>query len=171
MFEAVNGVSHVHVKDIVNKQEMFSDNLDYEIHNKSPVECNSQLNKWRVPDKINLDSSGLRLSAWSAVLSRRDIVYSHYTMVLKSVTRSSKHACLVLFSSFCAIGMGNVCGVHSHQVIAKSSSLFSNAIDSYHWVNLLYNGTINCFSTLAQSSVVSNKTFNYKEALQQSDKC
>jgi hypothetical protein len=63
MFEAVNCMSNVHVKDIVNKQEMFSDNLDYEIHNKSPVECNSQLNKWRVPDKINLDSSGLRLSA------------------------------------------------------------------------------------------------------------
>ncbi len=35
---------------------------------------------------------------------------------------------------------------------------------------MLYNGTINCFSTLAQSSVASNKTFNYKEALQQSDK-
>ena len=91
-------------------------------------------------------------------------------MVLKSVTQSLKHACLVLFSSFCAIGMELKCGVHSHRVIAKSSSLFSNAIDSYHWVNLLYNGTINCFSTLAQSSVAPNKTFNYKEALQQSDK-
>jgi hypothetical protein len=41
MFEAVNGVSHVHVKDIVNKRVTFSDNLDHEIHNKSPVECNS----------------------------------------------------------------------------------------------------------------------------------
>jgi hypothetical protein len=34
----------------------------------------------------------------------------------------SKHACRVLFSSFCAIGMGLKCGVHSHQVIAKSLS-------------------------------------------------
>jgi hypothetical protein len=48
--------------------------------------------------------------------------------------------------------------------------VLSNAIASYHQVNLLYNGTINCFSTLVQSSVVLNKTFNYKEALQQSDK-
>jgi hypothetical protein len=52
----------------------------------------------------------------------------------------------------------------------QSSSLLSNAIDSYHQVNLLYNGTINCFSTLAQSSVALNETFNYKEALQQSDR-
>jgi hypothetical protein len=66
--------------------------------------------------------------------------------------------------------MGLKSGVHSHQVIAKRSSLFSNAIASYHQVNSLYNGTINCFSTLAQSSVVSNNTFNFKVALQQSDK-
>jgi hypothetical protein len=65
--------------------------------------------------------------------------------------------------------MGLKCGVHSHQVFATSSSTLSNAIKSYHRVNLLYNGTINCFSTLAQSSVASNETFNYKEALQQSD--
>jgi hypothetical protein len=86
------------------------------------------------------------------------------------VKRSLKHACLVLFSSFCAIGTGLECGVHSHQVLAQSSSLISNAIDSYHRVNTLYDGTINCFSTLAQSSLASNETFNYKEALQQSDR-
>jgi hypothetical protein len=123
-----------------------------------------------MPDKINLDSSGLRRSARSAVLSRQEKVYSHSTMVLKSVKRSSKHACLVLFTSFCAIGAALNGGVHSHQVLAQSSSLLSNAIDSYHRVNSLYDGTINCFSTLAQSSVTSNETFNYKEALQQSDK-
>jgi hypothetical protein len=67
-----------------NKQETCSDDLDYEIHNKSLVECNSQLNKWRMPVIINLDFSGLRCSAQSAVLSRRDKVYSH--SILKSVT-------------------------------------------------------------------------------------
>ncbi len=41
MCEAVNGMSNIHIKDIVNKKEMCSDDLDYEIHNKSPVECNS----------------------------------------------------------------------------------------------------------------------------------
>jgi len=90
--------------------------------------------------------------------------------VLESVKRSSKHACLVLFSSFCAISVGLECRVHSHQVLVQSSSLLSNAIDSYHWVNLLYDGTINCFSTLAQSSLALNETFHYKEALQQSDR-
>ena len=123
-----------------------------------------------MPDKINLDSSGLQRSACSAVLSRQEKVYSHSTMVLKSVKRSSKHGCLVLFSSFCAIGAALNGRVHSHQVLAQSSSLFSYAIDSYHRVDLLYDGTINCFSTLAQSSVASNEPFNYKEALQQSDK-
>ncbi len=148
----------------------FSDKRDDEIHSKSPVECNFQPNKWQTPYKINLDSSGLQCSAQSAVLGQRDKVYSHSMTVLKSAKQSSKHACLFLFSSFCAIGMGLKCGVHSHQVIVKSSSLFSNAIAIYHQVNLLYDGTINCFSTLAQSSVVSNKTFKHKEALQQSDK-
>jgi hypothetical protein len=90
--------------------------------------------------------------------------------ILKSMKQSLKHACLVLFSSFCAIGMGLECRVHSHQVLAQSSSLLSNAIASYHWVNLLYDGTINCFSTLAQSSLDSNETFHYKEAPQQSDR-
>jgi hypothetical protein len=47
----------------VNKQVTFSDNLDYEIHNKSPVGYSSQPNKWQMPDKINLDSSGLQRSA------------------------------------------------------------------------------------------------------------
>ncbi len=62
MFEAVNGMSHVYVKDKVNKQVTFSDELDYEIHKKSPVECNSQPNKWQMPDKVILNSSGLQHS-------------------------------------------------------------------------------------------------------------
>jgi hypothetical protein len=36
-------------------------------------------------------------------------------------------------------------------------------------VHLLYDGTFNCFSTLTQSSVASNKTFTYKEAPLQYD--
>ena len=136
----------------------------------SPVECNTRPNEWQMPTQVNLDTSGLRRSARSAVLSRRDKIYSHSTTVLKSVQRSSKHACLVLFSSFCTIGAVLKCGTQSHQVLVQSSSLFSKAVNSYHQVNSLYDGTINCFSTLAQSSVASNETFNYKEALKQSDK-
>ncbi len=79
------------------------------------------------------------------------------------------HACLVLFSLFCAIGSGLKCGTNSGLVVAASLSILSNAVGSYHQVNSLYDGTINCFSTLAQASVASNETFNYKEAMQQSD--
>ncbi len=65
--------------------------------------------------------------------------------------------------------MGLKCGVHPHQVLATRSSTLSNAIESYHHVNLLCDGTINCCSTLAQSSIALNETFTYKEALKQSD--
>jgi hypothetical protein len=85
-----------------------------------------------MPDKIDLDSSSLQCSAQSAVLSWQDKVYSYSTMSFKTFKQSSKHACLVLFSSFCAIGAGLKCVVHSHQVFAKSYSLLLNAIDSYH---------------------------------------
>ncbi len=110
-FEAVYGVNHDHDKSIVNKQVTFSDERDNEIHSKSPTMSNvdvtkrvtfrderdneihseiptmsnSRPNEWRMPDKINLDSSGLRGSARSAVLRRREKVYSHSTTVLKSV--------------------------------------------------------------------------------------
>ena len=125
-----------------------------------------------MPDNINLDSSGLRRSTptRSAVLGPREQLYSHSTISLKAqIKRSSKIACLVLFASFCSIGSGLTCWVHSHQVIVQSSSRLMHAIESYHRVNSLYDGTINCFSTLAQSSTASNETFNYKQALQEPD--
>jgi len=62
---------------------MFSDE-DNEIQSESTT-SNSQPNEWQMPDKINLDSSGLQRSARSAVLSQQEKVYSHSTTVLKSV--------------------------------------------------------------------------------------
>ena len=49
--------------------------------------------------------------------------------------------------------------------------MFSNAIDSYHHVNTLYDGTMKCFSTLTQSSIPLNKTFSYNLALKQDNFC
>jgi hypothetical protein len=54
---------------------------------------------------------------------------------------------------------------------STATSTFSEAIDSYHWVNTLYDEKINCFSTLVQSSIASNETFNYNQALKQADFC
>ncbi len=48
-------------------------------------------------------------------------------------------------------------------------STFSKAVDSYHCVNTLYDGTINCFSMVAQSSIVLNETFTYKQAMKEKD--
>jgi hypothetical protein len=39
--EAVSNVESPHDTTRVNKQLTFSDHIDYEIHNKSPVKCNS----------------------------------------------------------------------------------------------------------------------------------
>jgi hypothetical protein len=50
-----------------------------------------------------------------------------------------------------------------------SSSVFLKAVESFHRVNTLYDGTINCFSMLAQASVASNETFTYKQAMQEKD--
>jgi hypothetical protein len=72
----------------------------------------------------------LRRFTRSAVLSRQEKVYYHSTMVLKSVTQSSKHACLILFLSFYAIGAALNGGVHSHQVLATSSSQRVRGIES-----------------------------------------
>jgi hypothetical protein len=65
------------------------------------------------------------------------------------------------------------CMAHSLQekVTVTSTSTFLNAINSYHRVNTLYDGTINCFSTLAQLSIASNETFSYNQALKQDNFC
>jgi hypothetical protein len=83
-----------------------------------------------MPDIINLDSSGIQHSTQSIDLGWQDKVYSHSTTSLKKLKRSSTKACLILFSSFCAIGAGLTCWIHSHQVLAQSSSRLTNAIDS-----------------------------------------
>ncbi len=79
-FEAVHGVSHVHVKYIVTGQMTFSDGWDNEIQSICPDESLPWPNEWQMPDKINLNSSGLRQSTWTEVLRQRDKVYSHSTL-------------------------------------------------------------------------------------------
>ncbi len=98
-----------------------------------------------MPEQINLDSSSLGQSTQTEVLHWQEKVYSHST--LKKPKQSSKHVCLVLFSSFCAIGVGLTCRVHPHQVFATRSSTLSNELESYHRLSSLYDNTINCFST------------------------
>ncbi len=112
-------------------------------------------------------------------MKRRGKVYSNTTTLmnqeeqLRLASPQSFKSALVLFSTICSFGYGLSCMAHSLQekVIVTSTSTFSNAIDSYHHVNTLYDGTINCFSTLAQSSIPLNKTFSYNLALKQDNFC
>jgi hypothetical protein len=139
-----------------------------------------------MPTPINLDSSGLRCSSRTEVLGRCGLVYSNTTLMdqdesltspqtarLRLASQRSFKSALVLFSTICSFGYGLSCMAHSLQekVTVTSTSTFSNAINSYHCVNTLYDGTINCFSTLAQSSIASNETFSYNQALKQDDFC
>jgi hypothetical protein len=134
-----------------------------------------------MPSALDLDSSGLCRSSRTEVLKRRDKVYSHITQVnqdssLQSAGKSLQSAgkqcfktALVLFSSICSVGYGLTSMAHSLQAQVTITSptphsVFSKAIYSYHWVNSLYNGTINCFSTLAQASVASNKPTTTSQA-------
>ncbi len=138
-----------------------------------------------MPTPIYLDSSGLHCSSGTEVLNRHGKLYSNMatlmnqdahlcsaspqTTHLRPASSLSFKSALVLFSTICSFGYGLSCMAHSLQekVTVTSKSTFSNAINSYHRVNTLYDGTINCFSTLAQSSIASNKTFLYNQALKQ----
>jgi len=81
------GVSDVasHHKNTVTKRVTFSDQgQDNEIQSDSPDSSTTQPDEWRMPDNIDLDSSGLRRSTCTAVLSRKEQVYSHSTISLKA---------------------------------------------------------------------------------------
>jgi hypothetical protein len=150
--------------------------VEIEINPPQATNTNSQ-NMWQMPQSVNLDTSGLRRSSRTEVLNRRDKVYSNMATLSNAPLQSASKRCfksaLVIFTSICTIGNGLKSIAHSLQeevtVTSTTKSAFSNAMDSYHRVNTLYDGMINCFSTVAQSSIASNKTFTYKEAMRESD--
>jgi hypothetical protein len=154
--------------------------------------------EWQMPESVDLHSSGLRRSSRLAALHSSETIEAHSTSS-KTIGPSSKFqretietnstssetigssskfllkrgflkaASLALFSSICAYGTTTVL-VQPHQTVAKPKpSLLTTAVNSFHRVNTLYDGTVNCFSTLAQSSEASNETFTYKQALQEPD--
>jgi hypothetical protein len=92
---------------------------------------------------------------------------------LQSASKRCFKSALVIFASICTVGDGLKSIAHSLQeevtVTSTTKSAFSNAMNSYHRVNTLYNGTINCFSTVAQSSIASKETFTYKQAMHETD--
>jgi hypothetical protein len=162
-----------------NQWTSFADEpgIEQEInHPIATVSDNSQI--WQMQTPINLDSSGLRCSSRTKVMKRCDKVYSNTTTLtnqtahLRSASppRSFKSA-LVLLSTICSFGYSLSCMAHSLQETVTVTSTFSKAIVSYHRVNTLYDGTINCFLTLAQSSITLNETFNNNQALKQADVC
>jgi hypothetical protein len=150
--------------------------VEIEINPPQATNTNSQ-NMWQMPQSINLDTSGLRHSSRTEVLGRRVKMYSTMATLSHAPLQLASKRCfksaLVIFASICTIGDGLKSIAHSLQeevtVTLTTKSAFSNAMDNYHQVSTLYNGMMNCFSTMAQSSIVSNKTFTYKEAMRESD--
>ncbi len=80
----------------------------------------------------------------------------------------SSLAALALFSSICSHGHG-YSSFFQEKLSDATHSTFSKAVDSYHCMNTLYDGMINCFSMVAQSSIVLNETFTYKQAMKEKD--
>jgi hypothetical protein len=125
---------------------------------------NPQPNEWAMPESVDPHKSGLWRSSHLAALHSNETIAAYSTLPIKHTP--FKVACLMLFSWFCSYCMGTMALAYTHQMIAtKLPSFLTTAVNSFHQVNTLYDGTINCFSTLAQSSVASNETFTYKHAL------
>jgi hypothetical protein len=107
----------------------------------------------QMPVPVNLHGSGLQCSSRLAELHLSDTIAAHST---KSIKQSfDKAAALVLFSLFYAYGMTTTALVHHAK---QKPSLLTTAVDSICRVNTLYDSTVHCFYTLAQSSKVSNET-------------
>jgi hypothetical protein len=130
-FEAVNGMSHVHVKHIVNNQADISQptvaktsegdevNIVINAHDKHIVTGQVMFSDgWdsEIQNKC-LDESKPLPNKWQMP----DKINLDSTS-FKKINRSLTHAFLVLFSSFGAISAELKRGVHPHQVLATSSS-------------------------------------------------
>jgi hypothetical protein len=117
-FEAVNGMSHVHVKDIVNNQADAS---------QPTVAKTSEGDE--VNNVIYAHDNHIATGQVTFKDQQDDEIQSNFWEQSKPrpfnqqgpIQRSSTNACLVLFPSFYAIGTELKCKVHSHQVFATSS--------------------------------------------------
>jgi hypothetical protein len=80
-----NNHSHINNAVLSNHSEQrvyFADQpgIDEEINNPTAASDSSK-NQWHMPTPINLNSSGLRCSSRTEVLSRRGLVYSNTTLM------------------------------------------------------------------------------------------
>ncbi len=119
---------------------------------------NPQPNEWAMPKSVDLHKSGRWRLSRLVALHLNETIAAHSTLSIKHTP--FKVACLALFSLFCSYEMGMIALVHTHQMIPRQMhSFLTNAVNIFHQVNTLYDSTITCLSTLAQSSEASNKTF------------
>ena len=80
---AGNVVSH-HKNTVTNQGQ------NNEIQSDSPDLSTTHPDEWRMPDNIDLDSSGLQCFSCSAVLGRREQVYCHSTISLKAQIKQNQ---------------------------------------------------------------------------------
>ena len=145
---------------------------------------NNTVQQRQMPVPIDLNTSGLRRSSRLAELKKREAEHpsnDSYTnpnrRAYTAKTTNTKRACLALFSLFCALGTETLWSFTlqaskntAHASFSATSSLLSNAVDSYHRANVLYDNTINCFSTMTVAAEASNEVFTYRDALKQPDR-
>ncbi len=124
-------------------------------------------------DDKDLDEDVMRIK-YADSRKRESLGHWKGTLLEGGTSKQCFKSALVLFSAICSVGYRLPSIAHSLQekVTVTSTcqkSTLLKAIDSYHQVNSLCDGTINCFSMMAQLSVASNKTFTYKQAMHEKD--
>ena len=120
-----------------------------------------------MPKPLDLSISGLRRSKRIAELKRKGMTPAYAPPSRKSIL-----VCLTVFGLFSSVAttITSVASTQAQNVTQACTSMLTQATDSYHRANTLFDETIHCFSTAALSTAATNDVFTFKEAMQQKDK-
>ena len=130
---------------------------------------------YAMPPAVDLNTSGLRRSRRIQELNKSQSPEPASRMAYVTKLKEKSKLGLALFGMFCTIA------VHTSSTLSTTmrapmkstrdatSSMLSKTVESFHKVNTLYDGTLNCFSTAAMAAVSSNEVFTFKQAMNEDD--
>ena len=128
-----------------------------------------------MPLAVDLNTSGLRRSRRIQELNKQQSPEPASRMAHATELKEKSKLGLALFSMFCTIAVHTSSALSTTvQAPMKStrdatSSILSKTVESFHKVNTLYDGTLNCFSTAAMAAISSNEVFTFKQAMNEDD--
>ena len=126
---------------------------------------------YAMPSAVERNTSGLRRLRRIQEQNKNQSLEPASRMAYATKLKEKSKLGLALFSLFCTITVYTSSALSTTvQAPMKStrdapSSMSSKTVESFHKVNTLYDGTLNCFSTAAIAAVSSNKVFTLKQAM------